>query len=139
MGGAHVKIFASLLRCNMAATTPEGKVKKLFDKMVKEEGAYYIATKAGVYGTAGVPDRVVVANGFFIGVEIKAGKTKKLTPLQEKEKCRILMSGGIFFTVYDDETIEKVRACIHDCNATDRSPFIQAERPREDPNDGSVS
>lgn len=96
------------------ANTPEGKVKRKLDKMLKEEGIWYYNPQAGPFGRAGIPDKVAIINGRFIGMECKADKTKKPTALQVKAMKEIEMAGGKCFLVYDEATIDEVRQYIHE-------------------------
>lgn len=92
------------------AQTPEGKIKTKLDKVLKAHApnVWFFPPQSGPYGVAGIPDRVGSAYGKFFGVEAKADKTKKPTPLQLKCLGDIVKSGGMTFIVYDDESIAKV-------------------------------
>lgn len=92
--------------------TPESKVKSALDKMLKTEGVWYYSPQAGPYGVAGIPDRVGIVCGLFLGVECKADEKCKMTALQERCKEQIENAGGKFFLVYDKATIEEVRQWI---------------------------
>ena len=98
------------------ATTPEGRIKKKLDKMFKEEGIWYYSPQAGPFGAAGIPDRVAIVRGLFLGVECKSDRTKKPTRLQERAMASIEDAGGKCFVACDDETIEMVREYIRVCN-----------------------
>ena len=63
--------------------TPEAKVKKKVVRILKDAGAYYFYPVTGGYGRSGVPDVVACLEGYFLGIECKAGKNKP-TPLQQK-------------------------------------------------------
>ena len=95
------------------ATTPEGKIKNKLDKMLKYEKVWYYSPQAGPFGRAGVPDRVDILGGQFIGIECKADRTKKPTALQLKCMQEIEDAGGKCFVVCDDESIEQVREYIN--------------------------
>ena len=95
------------------ATTPEGKIKNKLDKMLKYEKVWYYSPQAGPFGRAGVPDRVAILGGQFIGIECKADRTKKPTALQLKCMQDIEDAGGKCFVVCDDESIEQVREYIN--------------------------
>jgi len=95
------------------ATTPEGRIKNKLDKMLKSERVWFYSPQAGPFGRAGVPDRVAILGGRFIGIECKADRTKKPTALQLKCMKEIEMAGGKCFVVYDDETIDEVREFIN--------------------------
>ena len=95
------------------ATTPEGKIKNKLDQMLKYEKVWYYSPQAGPFGRAGVPDRVAILGGQFIGIECKADRTKKPTALQLKCMQEIEDAGGKCFVVCDDESIEQVREYIN--------------------------
>jgi|TARA_E500000331_G_C17266777_1_gene717468 hypothetical protein len=94
------------------ATTPEGRVKKALDKMLKEEGVWSYSPQAGPFGSAGIPDRVAIVSGRFVGIEAKANNKKKPTPLQLRCMSDIEDAGGKCFVVCDAETIATVRRFI---------------------------
>ncbi len=93
--------------------TPEGRIKAALDKMLKAERVWFYPPQAGPFGSAGIPDRVAVVDGWFVGVECKADATKKPTALQLKCMADIEAAGGKCFVVYDKATIEQVREWIH--------------------------
>ena len=101
--------------------TPESKVKSALDKMLKTEGVWYYSPQAGPYGVAGIPDRVAIVCGLFLGIECKADAKCKMTALQERCKEQIENAGGKFFLVYDDATIEQVRQWIVDVRNSQRT------------------
>ena len=81
--------------------TPEGKVKKAVTKQLKELGAYYFFPMTGGYGRSGVPDIVGCYNGYFFGIECKAGKNKP-TPLQQKNLTDIQNASGLSWVVNEE-------------------------------------
>jgi len=91
------------------AMTPEGKVKKKIDAMLKELGVWYFKPQAGAFGKSGVPDYIICVSGHFVGIEAKADATKKPTALQDQCMKKIAVAGGVSFVVYDDECVEYVR------------------------------
>ena len=109
------------------ANTPEGKIKKKLDTMLKSLSpwVWFYSPQSGIYGKSGIPDRVIVAYGNFIGVECKADRTKKPTALQLRCMKDIEMAKGKYFVVCDDETINQVKVyiekIIHDSNKTSES------------------
>lgn len=111
------------------AATPEGRIKARLDKMLKSEGVWYYCPQAGPYGVAGIPDRVAIIAGQFVGIECKADKTKKPTALQVKCMRDIEAAGGRCFLAYDDQTIEDVRGYIRDRFPKGPSAGAQAEEP----------
>ena len=101
------------------ASTPEGKIKGKLDKMLKEEGVWFYSPQSGIYGRSGIPDRVAIVSGRFVGIECKARYELKPTDLQMKTMLEITNAGGRCFVAYDTESIEIIRA------------YIQAVRTRE--------
>lgn len=92
------------------ATTPEGKVKRVVTKQLREMGAYYFFPATGGYGRSGVPDIVGCYKGLFFGIECKAGKNKP-TVLQEKNLRDIQQAGG-FQIVINEENMRDVEGLI---------------------------
>ena len=93
--------------------TPETKVKAKIDKMLSEfKGIWFYSPQSGIYGAAGIPDRIACINGHFVGIEAKADKTKKPTRLQSQCMAKIERAWGKCFVVYDDETLEQARQYI---------------------------
>lgn len=93
-------------------STPEGQIKRKLDKMLKDEGVWYFPPQAGPYGAAGIPDRVAIVCGMFVGIECKADAKCKLTALQERTREKIREAGGVYFVVYDTLSVEQVREFI---------------------------
>ena len=87
------------------ATTPEKKVKDKVVKLLKKYGAYYFFPASYGMGRSGVPDVVACANGYFIGIECKAGKNKP-TLLQQRELSLIEAAGGTAIVVNEDNLDE---------------------------------
>jgi ABC-type phosphonate transport system ATPase subunit len=83
------------------AETPERKVKKQIRQVLDALGAYYVMPVTGGYGTQGAPDFLVCHNGYFFGIEAKAGKGKT-TALQELNLKRIRDAGGVAVVVRED-------------------------------------
>ncbi len=96
----------------MAALTPEGKVKKRLTEMLKRHKVWYYFPGNNGFGKSGLPDIVAIIRGRFVGIEVKADKSKKPTELQWKTGREIKESGGSWFLVYDDETILTVETFI---------------------------
>mgnify|MGYP003627443031 CR=1 FL=1 len=83
------------------AMTPEGKVKRIVVKQLKELGAYYFFPMTGGYGKSGVPDIIGCYEGKFFGIECKAGRNKP-TALQEKNLRDIQEAKGASWVVNED-------------------------------------
>ena len=80
------------------ATTPEGRVKQIVGRKLKQLGAYYFFPATGGYGRSGVPDIIGCLDGMFFGIECKAGGNKP-TALQSKNLTNIELAGGIAVVV----------------------------------------
>ena len=94
-------------------TTPEGKIKKKIDAMLKSKSnLWYFKPQAGQYGRSGVPDYIICHLGIFITIEAKADKTKKPTALQAQCMEKIEAAGGKAYVVYDEVTLGDVEKFI---------------------------
>ena len=107
--------------------TPEGKVKAKLDAMLKKEGVWYYSPQAGPHGVAGIPDRVAIVEGQFVGIECKADKSKKPTALQERCGQQIIAAGGAWFLACDSDTIEAIRGYIHDRRRESQGASLKAK------------
>lgn len=92
--------------------TPEGKIKAKVDKLLHRHKVWFYSPQAGPYGRAGIPDRVAIVRGQFVGIEVKADSTKKPTQLQRHCMAQIEAAGGICFLVYDDQTLKVLEGFI---------------------------
>ena len=96
----------------MSASTPEGKIKRKVVEVLKKHGVWYFFPVSNGYGKAGIPDIIAIVGGEFVGVEVKADRTKKPTALQVKCGKEIEAAGGTWMLVYDAITIEALEAVI---------------------------
>lgn len=94
------------------ASTPEKKVKDKVVKLLKAHGVYYFYPVTGGYGGSGVPDIVCCVNGYFLGIECKAGSNKP-TPLQEKNLSAIRAAGGTALVI-NETNINEVEAYLNE-------------------------
>ena len=85
--------------------TPEGKVKAAVRKVLDAEGVYYFMPAANGFGRAGIPDIICCVRGFFLAIELKAGKGKT-TALQDRELAAINAHGGKAMVVNEDNINE---------------------------------
>jgi len=97
------------------AATPENRVKKQLDLMLRNAKVWFYSPQAGPFGRSGIPDRVAIVDGLFVGIECKADKSKKPTRLQTQAMEQIEKAGGKCFVVYDSDTIDEVREFIDAC------------------------
>jgi hypothetical protein len=111
------------------AATPEAKIKQALDRMLKKHGVWFYSPQAGPYGVAGIPDRVCIVRGKFVGIECKADKTKHLTALQERCREKILEAGADYFVVYDRQTMDIVEAYISARTRRHEEAGSQSEEP----------
>ena len=89
----------------MSYNTPEGRIKRKVVELFKEHGVWYFMPANNGYGKSGIPDFIACVDGYFIGVEAKADKTKKPTALQIKCGADIKQAGGVWLVVYDEDTL----------------------------------
>lgn len=89
----------------MSYNTPEGKIKKKVVAVLKEHGLWYFFPANNGFGKAGIPDLIVIVRGQFMGIEVKADKTKKPTALQVKCGQEIQSAGGWWMVVCDEATL----------------------------------
>ena len=85
--------------------TPEGKVKAAVRKVLDAEGVYYFMPAANGFGRAGIPDIICCVRGFFLAIELKAGKGKT-TALQDREIMAINAHGGRAVVINEDNINE---------------------------------
>lgn len=78
------------------AQTPEGKVKKFIDDFMKQEfpDAWRYCPPGGMFGRAGVADRLYLWQGVFISIEAK-DNGKNPTELQLRDLILVRDNGGI--------------------------------------------
>ena len=92
----------------------KAKVVALF----KRHGIWYFYPFSFGAGTAGIPDLVAILRGRFLGVEVKSGPKAKLTALQQRVAEQIVLAGGIWLRVHDDETLALLEVLIQgDCSS----------------------
>lgn len=95
------------------ASTPEAKMKKKVDKVLKEAGVWFFAPQSGIYGRSGIPDRIgILPGGRMIAVEVKADPTKKPTALQVKVINEMMDAGAIVWLVDSDLKVEALRTAL---------------------------
>ena len=90
--------------------TPEKAVKLKIQAILKDLGAYYVMPIGTGYGNAGVPDFLVCLNGYFIGIEAKAGKGKT-TALQDKNLRQIEAAGG-YALIVNEQNLPDLKALL---------------------------
>ena len=91
------------------ASTPEAKMKKKVDAVLKEFGIWFFAPQSGIYGRSGIPDRIACVNGLMVGIEVKAGDKYKVTALQEKTMRDMTEAGAKCFVVKDETSLAALR------------------------------
>ena len=100
------------------ATTPEGRVKNRLKYMLKNHNVWFYMPQAGPFGRAGIPDFLLIVEGRFVGVECKAGRSKRPTALQRVAMEEIENAGGKCFVVYDNYTQDELERWIIDARNT---------------------
>lgn len=98
--------------------TPEKRVKDKVVGILKAEGVYYFFPATHGYGRSGVPDIVACVNGWFLGIECKAGKNKP-TALQVREIEAIRQANGRAIVV-NEENWDMVRALVKELSSGEK-------------------
>lgn len=98
----------------MSALTPEGKVKRMVTEILKKYKLWYFFPAANGMGRAGIPDIITIVDGGFVGIEVKADKTKKPTELQKICGREIQAAGGRWFLVFDEDSCAELERYIQD-------------------------
>ena len=94
--------------------TPEGKVKKKVNDMLKAFGNHvwkFMPVQQG-YGLPAL-DYLLSVNGFFVAIETKV-PGKKPTPRQQLTMKQMRDAGATVFVVDDDLSLARCRAVIED-------------------------
>jgi hypothetical protein len=95
------------------ASTPEAKMKKKVDTVLREAGVWFFAPQSGIYGRSGIPDRIACVGGRMVGIEVKApGAKRGVTALQEKTMKDMRAAGAYCFVVDSDETLDTLHTFI---------------------------
>lgn len=92
--------------------TPEGKVKAKARQILEKHGAYFFMPVTGGFGTSGLFDEVACINGIFLGIEYKATKNDKPTPLQIQNARRCMQAGGVALLIHKDN-LTKLDQTLH--------------------------
>jgi hypothetical protein len=105
----------------------EKDVKTAVRKWLSQLNVFWYMPSASIYGKSGIPDFICCVKGHFIAIETKSQKTglKGLTPLQKKCSREIINSGGDYFCVCDNETINYMM-CIVEQLLEDEEKTLQA-------------
>jgi hypothetical protein len=91
-------------------STPEAKMKKKVDAVLKEAGVWFFAPQSGIYGRSGIPDRIACVDGRMVGIEVKApGAKRGVTALQEKTMKEMMAAGASCFVVDSEESLSVLR------------------------------
>jgi hypothetical protein len=94
--------------------TPEGKVKRRVVEVLKKHGVWYFFPANNGFGVAGIPDIIAVVKGQFLGIEVKADRTKKPTELQLQCGAKIQSAGGWWMVVYDQESLDMLSVMLEE-------------------------
>jgi hypothetical protein len=94
--------------------TPEGKVKKRVKDVLKEHGAYWFMPVQSGYGAATV-DFLVCANGFFVGIETKAGRGEA-TQRQLITMEQIHQAGGVTLVI-NEHNLHELKELLAICKS----------------------
>jgi hypothetical protein len=92
--------------------TPEGKVKDIITATLKHYGLWYFFPANNGFGKSGIPDIIVICNGKFIGIEVKANESKQPTVLQQLIGDEIKTAGGYWFLIRSKDELVPLVALI---------------------------
>lgn len=111
---------------NLTEKQAKEKVKKLIDLYAKYNNIYTFCPMTFGYGESGHPDRVVVINGRYIGIEIKKDennhhcrpelKAKPNEVAQKRQKEKIIKAGGDWICVHNNNLLELATLLDQRCN-----------------------
>lgn len=79
--------------------TEEGRFQKRIKDWLDNEKIYNIKQNASALSKTGVPDRIILINTLFIGMEIKKDDTSKASDLQQYNIKTIKNNGGVAFVI----------------------------------------
>lgn len=92
------------------------KVKQIVTVFSKYANVYTFCPMTFGYGENGHPDRIIVVNGVFIGVEVKKDKNNhhsrpelKAKPnevMQKKQAAKIQAAGGVWLCVHNSNLMD---------------------------------
>jgi hypothetical protein len=77
---------------------PEAKLRAQIYRRLKKLGIFYLPIVGHPAQTRGIPDLILIINGLFVGIELKAGKNKQSESQVEMEK-KITKAGGKYYVV----------------------------------------
>jgi hypothetical protein len=98
----------------MGALTPEGKVKRMVKAVLDKYHVWHFMPASNGFGRAGIPDIIAIVDGGFVGIEVKADKTKKPTALQVRCGKEIQAAGGRWFLVFDEDSCAELERFIQE-------------------------
>ena len=104
---------------NLTEKHAKDQVKKLIDLYAKYNPIYTLCPMTFGYGESGHPDRVVVINGKYIGIEVKKDehnhhcrpdlKAKPNEIAQKKQAKKIVAAGGYWICIHNNNLYELAR------------------------------
>ena len=105
-----------MAKTNLTEKQAKDKVKKLIDLYAKYNNVYTFCPMTFGYGESGHPDRVVVINGRYIGIEVKKDennhhcrpelKAKPNEVAQKKQARAIVAAGGYWICIHNNNLFE---------------------------------
>lgn len=85
---------------------PEAKIKQKIKAYLNKLPKSYWFHYSAYMGESGIPDRLGVLNGMFVGVEVKA-PGKKPTAIQEAKHKDLRRAGAIIIVAHSVEELEE--------------------------------
>lgn len=99
------------------ARTPEAKVKDKIKALIKKYDGYYAMPVMRGMAHNGTPDFLCCVNGWFVGIEAKAGKGRP-TALQSVRLEEIRKAGGVSVVV-NEKNLEELDQMLRRISLTD--------------------
>lgn len=96
------------------AQTPEAKVKAKVVSILKAHDVYHFFVPQNGYGRSGVPDIICCVRGYFLAIEVKAGKGTT-TVLQDREIHAIRKHKGLALVI-NETNLEQVEEVLKELN-----------------------
>lgn len=87
--------------------TPETALKSQIKDYLDLKGVFHFPVLQGLGAVKGIPDRIVVKDGRFYGIEVKA-PNGRMSPYQQTFKDRLEEAGGVYIEARSLEDVMKI-------------------------------
>lgn len=76
------------------ATQPESRLQRKIQNVIRAEGHFVFKVHGSEYMMAGLPDLIVCAQGYFIGLEVKLPSTRSNTSARQDYVHQLINDAG---------------------------------------------